>query len=163
MLVLFGCDYRFADHYDFGRYAEYFDHWCPDYSNHIPDPVSAFLKFRNIHRQNLAQTAISSATFGAANSLMLPVAISFILGRVDLVWPMLIGATLGMSIDMCMLYWLFDSKAFPGKAAWPAGIAAAEAIKAGDKGGKQAMLLVWGILGGIVGSFSRFPCRHWAS
>ncbi|WP_303105862.1 OPT/YSL family transporter [uncultured Mitsuokella sp.] len=120
-------------------------------------PFSAFLKFRNIHRQNLAQTAISSATFGAANSLMLPVAIPFILGRVDLVWPMLIGATLGMSIDMCMLYWLFDSKAFPGKAAWPAGIAAAEAIKAGDKGGKQAMLLVWGILGGIVGSFFKIP------
>lgn len=115
-------------------------------------PFSAFLKFRNIHRQNLAQTAISSATFGAANSLMLPVAIPFILGRVDLVWPMLIGATLGMSIDMCMLYWLFDSKAFPGKAAWPAGIAAAEAIKAGDKGGKQAMLL-------IPGGFRLLPRR----
>jgi len=120
-------------------------------------PLASFAKFRNIHRQNMAQTAISSATFGAANSLLLPVAIPFVLGRVDLVWPMLIGATLGMSIDMCMLYWLFDSKAFPGKAAWPAGIAAAEAIKAGDKGGKQAMLLVWGIVGGIVGSFFKIP------
>lgn len=120
-------------------------------------PISAFVKFRNIHRQNMAQTAISSATFGAANSLLLPIAIPYVLGRADLVWPMLIGATLGMSIDMCMLYWLFDSKAFPGKAAWPAGIAAAEAIKAGDKGGKQAMLLLWGIVGGVVGSFFKIP------
>ncbi len=47
-------------------------------------PLASFAKFRNIHRQNMAQTAISSATFGAANSLLLPVAIPFVLGRVDL-------------------------------------------------------------------------------
>lgn len=120
-------------------------------------PITAFMKFKNIHRQNLVQTAISSSTFGAANSLLLPIAIPYLFGRIDLVWPMLIGATLGMSIDMCMLYWLFDTKAFPGKAAWPAGIAAAEAIKAGDKGGKQAMLLLYGIVGGIVGSILKIP------
>lgn len=120
-------------------------------------PIASFMKFKNIHRQNLVQTAISSSTFGAANSLLLPVAIPYIFGRLDLVWPMFIGATLGMSIDMCMLYWLFDTKAFPGKAAWPAGIAAAEAIKAGDKGGKQAMLLLYGIIGGIAGSVMKIP------
>jgi uncharacterized oligopeptide transporter (OPT) family protein len=120
-------------------------------------PIASFMKFRNIHRQNLVQTAISSSTFGAANSLLLPIAIPYIFGRIDLVWPMFIGATLGMSIDMCMLYWMFDTKAFPGKAAWPAGIAAAEAIKAGDKGGKQAWLLVYGIAAGIAGSFLKIP------
>lgn len=120
-------------------------------------PIGAFMKFKDMHRQNLVQTAISSATFGAANSLLLPIAIPYLLGHAELVWPMLMGAVLGMSIDMCMLYWLFDSKAFPGKAAWPAGIAAAEAIKAGNKGGKQAMLLMWGIGAGIVGSFFKIP------
>lgn len=81
-------------------------------------PIGAFMKFKDMHRQNLVQTAISSATFGAANSLLLPIAIPYLLGHAELVWPMLMGAVLGMSIDMCMLYWLFDSKAFPGKAAW---------------------------------------------
>lgn len=120
-------------------------------------PITSFMKFRNIHRQNLVQTAISSSTFGAANSLLLPVAIPYIFGRTDLVWPMFIGATLGMSIDMCMLYWMFDTKAFPGKAAWPAGVAAAEAIKAGDSGGKRAWFLLYGIVGGILGSFLKIP------
>lgn len=120
-------------------------------------PIDVFLKFRDIHRQNLAQTAISAATFGAANSLLLPISIPFVLGYYHLVWPMLAGATIGMAIDICMLYWLFDSKVFPGKAAWPAGVAAAEAIKAGDKGGKHALLLVWGILAGVIGSFFKIP------
>lgn len=120
-------------------------------------PLAAFGKFRNIQRQNLIQSTISSATFGAANSLMLPIAIPYILGRSDLVIPMLIGATMGMLIDLMMLYWIFDSKAFPGKAAWPAGMAAAEAIYAGDEGGKRAGLLLWGVAGGIVGSFFKIP------
>lgn len=120
-------------------------------------PLHAFMKFKNIHRQNLVQTAISSATFGAANSLMLPIAVPFLLGKVDLIWPMLIGAILGMSIDLLMLYWVYDTKSFPGKAAWPAGMAAAEAIKAGDSGGKRARVLGYGILAGIVGSFFKIP------
>ncbi len=120
-------------------------------------PIGVFLKFKDIHRQNLAQTAISSATFGAANSLLLPISIPFVLGYHNLIWPMLTGATIGMAIDICMLYMVFDSKVFPGKAAWPAGVACAEAIKAGDKGGRQAMLLIWGILAGVVGSFFKIP------
>ena len=35
-------------------------------------PLAAFRRYRSIHVQNLAQSAISAATFGAANSLLLP-------------------------------------------------------------------------------------------
>ena len=55
-------------------------------------PIGAFMKFKDMHRQNLVQTAISSATFGAANSLLLPIAIPYLLGHAELVWPMLMGA-----------------------------------------------------------------------
>lgn len=120
-------------------------------------PMAAFSKFRNIQRQNLVQSTISSATFGAANSLLLPIGIPYLLGLHDLVIPMLIGATMGMLIDLLMLYWIFDSRAFPGKAAWPPGVAAAEAIYAGDEGGKRAMLLIYGTVAGAVGAFFKIP------
>lgn len=116
-------------------------------------PSAFFAKYRSIHRQNLVQSNISSATFGAANSLLLPMGIPYLLGRPDLVWPMLIGASMGMLIDLAMLYWFFDSRVFPGSAAWPPGVAAAEAIMAGDKGGSQARLLIWGTIAGVVGSY----------
>lgn len=120
-------------------------------------PLAALGKFRNIQRQNLIQSTISSATFAAANSLLLPIGIPFLLGRSDLIIPMLIGASMGMVIDLLMLYWIFDSRAFPGNAAWPPGVAAAEAIYAGDEGGNRAKLLVWGLAGGVVGSLFKIP------
>ena len=36
-------------------------------------PLPLFRRYRSIHVQNLAQSAISAATFGAANSLLLPI------------------------------------------------------------------------------------------
>ena len=63
-------------------------------------PLAVFSKFRDIQRQNLVQSTISSATFGAANSLLLPIGIPYLLGRSDLIIPMLIGATMGMLIDL---------------------------------------------------------------
>ncbi|EGO65245.1 OPT/YSL family transporter [Acetonema longum] len=120
-------------------------------------PLAMFSKFRDIQRQNLVQSTISSATFGAANSLLLPIGIPYLLGRSDLVIPMLIGATMGMLIDLLMLYWIFDSRAFPGSAAWPPGVAAAEAIYAGDEGGQRAQLLFWGVGGGVAGSYFGIP------
>ncbi|WP_177223284.1 OPT/YSL family transporter [Neomoorella thermoacetica] len=116
-------------------------------------PGGWMAKYRSIHRQNLVQSTISGATFGAANSLLLPIGIPYLFGRPDLVVPMLIGATMGMFIDWAMLYWFFDSRIFPGQAAWPPGVAAAEAIYAGDEGGKRAWLLVWGTIIGIIGSY----------
>ena len=44
-------------------------------------PLALFSRYRSIHVQNLAQSAISAATFGAANSLLLPIGVPFLLGR----------------------------------------------------------------------------------
>lgn len=116
-------------------------------------PLGVFQRFRSVHRQNLVQSNISSATFGAANCLLLPIGIPVLMGRPDLVTPVLIGATMGMLIDLFMLYWLFDCRIFPGRNAWPPGVAAAEAIIAGDEGGRRAGLLVVGTVVGIIGSY----------
>ncbi|GAB2900335.1 OPT/YSL family transporter [Paralcaligenes sp. KSB-10] len=120
-------------------------------------PMSLFARFRSIHEQNLAQTAISSATFGAANSLLLPIAVPYLMGRTDLVIPMFIGVGFAMLLDAYMLYRLFDSRIFPASGAWPPGVAAAEAIKAGDGGGKQAKLLGAGIGVGVIGAWLHVP------
>src|SRR3984885_13746528 len=119
--------------------------------------LRAFARFRSIHVQNLAQSAISAATFGAANSLLLPIGVPFLLGRPDLILPMLIGAALSMLLDGYMLYRMFDTRIFPATGAWPPGIAAAEAIKAGDAGGKRGLLLVLGLVVGIAGSWLKIP------
>ncbi|TCR67084.1 OPT/YSL family transporter [Bosea sp. BK604] len=120
-------------------------------------PLGLFLRYRSIHVQNLAQSAISSATFGAANSLLLPIGIPFLLGRPDLVMPMLIGAFLAMLLDGYLLYRMFDSRVFPATGAWPPGVAAAEAIKAGDEGGRKAVLMGIGFVVGIIGAFFKIP------
>ncbi|MFT8879370.1 MAG: OPT/YSL family transporter [Oenococcus sp.] len=120
-------------------------------------PLSFFKKYRSIHRQNLVQTSISSATFGAANSLFIPIGIPYVMGRPDLIVPTLIGATLAMYIDTFMLYRLFDSDLFPAKATWAPGVATAESILAGDEGGKRAGLLGVGGVIGIIGSFIGIP------
>jgi uncharacterized oligopeptide transporter (OPT) family protein len=120
-------------------------------------PLAFFRRYRSIHVQNLAQSAISAATFGAANSLLLPIGVPFLLGRPDLILPMLIGAALSMLLDGYMLYRMFDTRVFPATAAWPPGIAAAEAIRAGDAGGRRGLFLVAGLLIGIAGSWMKIP------
>jgi uncharacterized oligopeptide transporter (OPT) family protein len=120
-------------------------------------PLTLLRQFRSIHVQNLAQTAISSATFGAANSLLLPIAIPFLMGRPDLIVPMFIGVGLAMLLDGYMLYRLFDTRVFPASGAWPPGVAAAEAIKAGDSGGTQAKVLGAGIGVGVIGAWLHVP------
>jgi uncharacterized oligopeptide transporter (OPT) family protein len=120
-------------------------------------PLSIFARYRSIHVQNLAQSAISAATFGAANSLLLPIGVPFLLGRPDLILPMLIGAALSMLLDGYLLYRMFDTRIFPATGTWPPGIAAAEAIRAGDAGGKRGLLLVLGLLIGIAGSWLKIP------
>jgi uncharacterized oligopeptide transporter (OPT) family protein len=120
-------------------------------------PITFFRQFRSVHRQNLQQTAISGATFGAANALLLPIGIPWALGEPDLVWPMLIGATAGLLIDSYVLYRVFDSRIFPASGTWPPGVAAGETIIAGDEGGRRAWLLVGGIVVGLVGSVLTVP------
>ncbi|HET6183353.1 MAG TPA: OPT/YSL family transporter [Acetobacteraceae bacterium] len=116
-------------------------------------PFRAFARYRSIHVQNLAQSAISAATFGAGNSLMLPIGIPFVLGRADLILPMLAGVFLAMLIDAMMLYRMFDSEVFPASGAWPPGAAAAEAIRAGDEGGRKAAILGVGVAVGVLGNW----------
>ncbi|MFC5420700.1 OPT/YSL family transporter [Bosea eneae] len=120
-------------------------------------PLAIFARYRSIHVQNLAQSAISSATFGAANSLLLPVGIPWLLGRPDLVLPMLAGAFFAMLLDGYLLYRMFDSRVFPATGAWPPGVAAAEAIKAGDEGGRKAVLMGVGFVTAILVGFVKAP------
>src|SRR5690349_21221770 len=76
-------------------------------------PGEIFARYRSIHVQNLAQSAISAATFGAANSLLLPIGVPFLLSRPDLILPMLVGAALSMLLDGYLLYRMFDTRIFP--------------------------------------------------
>ena len=120
-------------------------------------PVAGLRRYRDIHVQNLAQSAISASTFGAANSLLLPIGIPFLLGRPDLVPAMLAGAVAAMLLDATMLYRMVDSEVFPARGAWPPGVAAAEAIRAGDEGGRKAVVLGVGLGVGVVGSLFGVP------
>ncbi|MEU4891668.1 OPT family oligopeptide transporter [Streptomyces sp. NPDC044780] len=120
-------------------------------------PVGVLARMRSQHRQNLVQSAISGSTFAAANSLLTPIAVPFALGRNDLVWPMLGGAVIGLAVDSWVLFRVFDSKLLPATGSWPAGIAAAETIKAGDTGGRKAAVLGVGALVGFVGALFKLP------
>jgi uncharacterized oligopeptide transporter (OPT) family protein len=120
-------------------------------------PLRVFKLCRSIHVQNLVQSAISASTFGAANSLLLPVGIPFLLGRPDLVPPMLAGAFAAMLLDGYLLYRMFGTRVFPATGAWPPGVAAAEAIKAGDQGGRKAALMGLDFAASVLVSFVKAP------
>ncbi|MEI7056347.1 OPT/YSL family transporter [Nocardioides sp. CCNWLW239] len=120
-------------------------------------PLVAFRAYRSVHAQNLAQTSISSATFGAANSLFLPIGIPFVFGLPNMIVPMLIGVSCAMLLDAWLLFRMFDTPAFPAKNPWPLGIAAAETIRAGDEGGRRAVVLAGGFVTGVVGAVFALP------
>ncbi|MFD7510977.1 OPT family oligopeptide transporter [Streptomyces sp. NPDC059853] len=120
-------------------------------------PLGILVRMRSPHRQNLVQSAISGATFAAANSLLTPIAVPFALGRTDLVWPMLGGAAIGLAVDSWVLYRVFDSKLLSATNAWPAGIASAETIKAGDTGGRKAAVLGVSAVAGLLGALAKLP------
>jgi uncharacterized oligopeptide transporter (OPT) family protein len=120
-------------------------------------PLGLFQRYRSIHVQNLAQSAISAATFGAANSLLLPIGIPFVLGRPDLILPMFGGVACAMLLDGFLLYRMFGSNVFPADGAWPPGVAAAAAIRAGDEGGRKAAILGLGIGVGAAGAWFGVP------
>ncbi|MCY0389465.1 OPT/YSL family transporter [Robbsia sp. Bb-Pol-6] len=120
-------------------------------------PLRCFANYRSVHVQNLAQSAISAATFGAANSLLLPIGIPFLMGRPDLIMPMFAGVSLAMLLDGYMLYRMFGTTIFPETGTWPQGVAAAEAIKAGDRGGRQARVLGIGLGIGVAGAWLGIP------
>ena len=111
-------------------------------------PVPPLARFRDLARQNLAATLISGATYGGANGILLPTGVLWLMGRRDLVPVMMFGAVAGVLIGAVLMYRLFDSRLFPADAAWPSGVATAECMIAGDRGGKHALLLG---AGGVVG------------
>ncbi|MFT3875993.1 MAG: OPT/YSL family transporter [Propioniciclava sp.] len=110
-------------------------------------------RFRDKNRQNLAQTAISSATFGAANALLAPIAVAWAFNRVDLIWPIFFGAVFGLLVDAWVLYRCFGSQFLPATNPWPPGVAAAETIKAGDEGGRNAVILFGSTIVAGLGTF----------
>lgn len=120
-------------------------------------PLGFLRRMRSVHRQNLAQSAISAATFASANALLTSVAIPYVFGRQDLVWPMLAGSFIGLLVDAWVLYRAFGSRLLPADAAWPPGTAAAETIKAGDRGGRRALILAGGTAVGLAGTLLALP------
>ncbi|MGW1407057.1 OPT/YSL family transporter [Streptomyces sp. NPDC002403] len=120
-------------------------------------PLGFLRRMRSVHRQNLAQSAISAATFASANALLTSVAVPYVFGRKDLVWPMLAGAFIGLIVDAWVLYRAFGSRLLPADAAWPPGTAAAETIKAGDRGGRRALILAGGTAVGLAGTLFSLP------
>ncbi|MFG2432347.1 OPT/YSL family transporter [Streptomyces sp. NPDC048590] len=120
-------------------------------------PLGFLRRMKSVHRQNLAQSAISAATFASANALLTSVAIPYVFGRQDLVWPMLAGSFIGLIVDAWVLYRAFGSRLLPADAAWPPGTAAAETIKAGDRGGRRALILAGGTVVGLAGTLLSLP------
>ncbi|MFD5872252.1 OPT/YSL family transporter [Streptomyces sp. NPDC060322] len=120
-------------------------------------PLGFLRRMRSVHRQNLAQSAISAATFASANALLTSVAIPYVFGRQDLVWPMLAGSFIGLVVDAWVLYRAFGSRLLSADAPWPPGTAAAETIKAGDRGGRRALILAGGTAVGLAGTLLSLP------
>lgn len=120
-------------------------------------PVKFFRTFKDVNSQNLIQTSISGATFSAANSLLLPIGIPFVMGRPDLVMPLFVGVFFATVIDVTIMYKSFDSQMFPAEEPWPPGIATAETILAVANKGKKAVLLIVGAVGGIAGKMMGIP------
>src|SRR5260370_11955248 len=73
-------------------------------------PLTLFARYRSVHVQNLAQSNISAATFGAANSLLVPIGIPLLLGRADLILPILPAPPPPILLTPSFLYPLFYPK-----------------------------------------------------
>lgn len=124
-------------------------------------PLKFLQKYRSIHSQNMIQTAISGATFSAANSLLLPIGIPVIMGRWDLMMPLLVGVFIATIIDATILYKTFDSEMFPAEGAWPPGVASAQSILAVVEKGRKAMLLLGGMVIGVGGKVIGIRQTFW--
>lgn len=120
-------------------------------------PVSIFQQFRSSHVQNLLQMSVNCATFGAANALLVPIGIPFLMGRNDLIYPMLIGASFAMIVDALMIYHFFGTQLFPAEENWPKGFAMAKTIEVGVDGGKPLLLLGLGFVSGWIGALFHIP------
>ena len=64
---------------------------------------------------------------------------------------------LALILDAIMLYRVFDSSVYPAEGLWPSGVATAEVLIAGDKGGKRGRLLAAGGAAGAAGQLLGIP------
>ena len=120
-------------------------------------PGKLFHRFKNIHAQNLVQTSISGAAYAAANAMILPIGIPVLMGRPDLLFPVLIGVTLATIVDGFLIYKVFDSPMFAATNPFPSGIATSETILALANRGKRSLLLFVGMGAGIAGKAAGIP------
>ncbi len=120
-------------------------------------PIESFKKFKSLERQNLIQTTVSGAGFAAANCGFLTMAIFFVLGETGFILPMAIGSLVGVVFSIFIVGKVFDSSIYPADAAWPPGVATAQAIKAGDEGGEKGKRLLQGVIIGGIGSHFGLP------
>lgn len=120
-------------------------------------PIKSFSKFRSLERQNYIQTIVSGSGFAASNCALSAVAIIFVLGDDSFILPMLFGSCIGIVVSIFVIGMLFDSNLFPAEGSWPQGVATAEALEAGDKGGEKAKRLLQGIVVGAIGSAFHLP------
>ena len=120
-------------------------------------PGKLFHRFKNIHAQNLVQTSISGAAYAAANAMILPIGIPVLMGRSDLMLPVLFGVTLAAIVDGFLVYKVFDSPMFAATNPFPSGIATSETILALANRGKRSLLLFVGMGAGIAGKAAGIP------
>ena len=120
-------------------------------------PGKLFHRFKNVHAQNLVQTSISGAAYAAANAMILPIGIPVLMGRPDLMLPVLFGVTLAAIVDGFLVYKIFDSPMFPATNPFPSGIATSETILALANRGKRSLLLFVGMGAGIAGKAAGIP------
>lgn len=120
-------------------------------------PLNKLKGYRNLERQNYIQTIVSGAGFSAANCAFLTLAIFYAMGETRFIIPMAIGTLLGVGVSIYVVGTLFDSSVYPAEAAWPPGVATANAIQAGDEGGKKGRRLVEGLIVGAVASHFGLP------
>lgn len=120
-------------------------------------PGKLFHRFKNIHAQNLVQTSISGAAYAAANAMILPIGIPVLMGRSDLMLPVLFGVTLAAIVDGFLVYKVFDSPMFAATNPFPSGIATSETILALANRGKRSLLLFVGMGAGIAGKAASIP------
>ena len=120
-------------------------------------PGKLFHRFKNIHAQNLVQTSISGAAYAAANAMILPIGIPVLMGRSDLMLPVLFGVTLAAIVDGFLVYKVFDSPMFAATNPFPSGIATSETTLALANRGKRSLLLFVGMGAGIAGTAAGTP------
>ncbi|MDY3007269.1 OPT/YSL family transporter [Anaerococcus porci] len=120
-------------------------------------PLQYLSGFKSLERQNLIQTTVSAAGFSSANCTFLACAIFFVLGKEEMIFPMAIGSAIGVVVSIVIVGKLYDTPVFPASAAWPPGVATADAIIAGDQGGDKGKRLLEGLIVGAVASHFGLP------